>query len=92
MRTCNSLFWLALACVIAGVLFVTDLIPAGRAPVAYLLLRVGAVLMGVDLVWRALERRTRDNTTPSQPTASELPVSDRGCGCGDCGCGASDQP
>lgn len=90
MRTCTSFFWLTLACVIAGLLFVTGLIPAAKMPVAYVLLPLGAVFAGMGLVWRALERESQAND-PAHDSATAQPTdSGHDCGCGNCGCGAGE--
>ena len=88
MRTSKWLLWLALAFLGAGLLFVTGGLPVGRAVGVYVTLPIGAVLLGMALIWRIMESGEETSAAETQPAAnpagSPSPHKHGGCGCG-CG-------
>ena len=88
MRTSKWLLWLALAFLGAGLLFVSGWLPVGRAVGVYVTLPIGAVLLGMALIWQIMEGGEETSTAETQPAAnpaaSPPPPKHGGCGCG-CG-------
>jgi hypothetical protein len=86
MRKSKLFLFVALACLGAGLLLLTGIVPVGGVAAAYVTFPLGGVFLGMYLIWRALEKESAqfDRTGHGATTEKESAA----CGCTDCGCGA----
>lgn len=88
-KTTTNLLCIAIACLVAGLAFVTGIVNAQNLVALYVALPLGAVFLGLFLIFRILEKETSlyDHEQHSHPALKQAtaPMNEQEATCG-CGC------